>query len=142
MREDEEERVLAAMREFERRTSGEIRVHLAARITRDIMEEARTAFEKLGMTATAERNGVLFFVAVAERRFAVLGDRGIHAQVAPDFWDGVAAAVAERFARGRFADGLCEGIALAGESLAALFPRRPDDRNELPDRISREGDVP
>ena len=134
----EEERVLAAIREFEARTSGEIRVHLAERAGADILAAAREAFERLGMTATAERNGVLFFVAVAERRFAVLGDRGIDEKVPEGFWDEVVARVRERFAEGRFADGLVEGIAMAGEQLATYFPHRDDDVNELPDEISRE----
>ncbi len=138
LRPGEEERVLAAIREFEARTSGEIRVHLAERAGEDILAAAREAFERLGMTATAERNGVLFFVAVAERRFAVLGDRGIDEKVPEGFWDEVVARVRERFAEGRFADGLVEGIAMAGEQLAAFFPHRDDDVNELPDEISRE----
>ncbi len=138
LRPDEEEKVLAAIREFEGRTSGEIRVHLAERAGDDILAAAREAFERLGMTATAERNGVLFFVAVADRRFAVLGDRGIDEKVPEGFWDDVVARVRERFAEGRFADGLVEGISMAGEQLAAFFPHRPDDVNELPDEISRD----
>ncbi len=138
LRPEEEERVLEEIRRFEARTSGEIRVHLAERAGDDILAAAREAFERLGMAATAERNGVLFYVATAERRFAVLGDRGIDEKVPDGFWDDVVARVRERFAEGRFADGLAEGIAMAGEQLAAFFPHRPDDVNELPDDISRD----
>lgn len=135
---DEEQRVLAAIADFERRTSGEIRVHLARRAPRDILAAARRTFERIGMTATQERNGVMFFVAVASRRFAVLGDAGIDAVVPDDFWDGVVNRVRERFRAGDVAGGLVEGIRLAGEALAAHFPVAADDVNELPDEISRE----
>jgi uncharacterized membrane protein len=133
----DEERVLEAIRAFEKRTSGEIRVHLSDRVRGDVMEAAQRVFEELGMTATRERNGVLFFVAVPSRRFAVLGDSGIDAAVREGFWSDCVARVRERFAEERYADGLVEGIRMAGEALAEVFPYREDDVNELDDSISR-----
>ncbi|RMG43183.1 MAG: TPM domain-containing protein [Acidobacteria bacterium] len=129
---------MEAIAAAERRTSGEIRVHLAAGGEGEIMERAARTFEQLGMTATRERNGVLFYVDVPARRIAILGDAGIHERVPEGFWDEVLSRVRERFAEGRFGKGLAEGIALAGEALAEHFPHRPDDVNELPDQISRE----
>lgn len=134
---DEEERVLEAIRGFENRTSGEIRVHLSGDRYPDVLAAAKKTFEDLGMTATAERNGVLFFVCTKERRFAVLGDRGINEKIPPGFWDQVAAGVQTHFGAGHFADGLVEGIRQAGEALASFFPPREGDVNELPDGISR-----
>jgi uncharacterized membrane protein len=134
---EDEERVLAAIRAFEKRTSGEIRVHLSDRVRGDVMQAAQRVFEELGMTATAERNGVLFFVAVPSRRFAVLGDSGIDDAVEEGFWSECVARVRERFAEERYADGLVEGIRMAGEKLAEVFPYREDDVNELDDSISR-----
>lgn len=134
----EETRVLDAIRSFEKETSGEIRLHLCGRTgSGDVLAAARAAFEQLGMTATRERNGVLFFVAVEERRFAVLGDRGIDEKVPAGFWDGIVRDVQTEFAAGRFADGLVRGVAAAGRALARFFPPRPDDVNEMPDEISR-----
>jgi uncharacterized membrane protein len=138
LRKDEEQRVLEAIAAFENRTSGEIRVHLARRASDDIMVDAARTFERLGMTATQDRNGVLFFIGVARRRFAVLGDSGIDAVVPDDFWDEVVDHVRERFRAQDFAGGLVEGIRMAGEALAAHFPVAADDVNELPDEISRE----
>jgi uncharacterized membrane protein len=135
---DEERRILEAIARFESRTSGEIRVHLAKRAGRDIMASARQTFEKLGMTQTELRNGVLFFVAVGERRFAVLGDEGIDRVVPDDFWDEVVEHVRERLRARDAAGGLIEGIRMAGEALAEHFPVAEDDVNELPDEISRE----
>ncbi len=134
---DEEERVLDAVRLFESRTSGEIRVHLAQRVDGDVLAAARGTFERIGMTETAEKNGVLFFVAVASHRYAVIGDSGIDARVPEGFWDDCVARVGERFAEKRFADGLIEGIGIAGAALAEYFPVQEDDVNELPDEISR-----
>src|SRR5262249_46490795 len=90
-----------------------------------------------GLTATRERNGVLFFVAVKERKFAVLGDTGIDQKVPHGFWDNVVAAVGERFRKGQFGEGLVEGIRMAGEQLAAHFPPRAAAVDQLPDRLSR-----
>jgi len=133
----QEARILAAIRAAEARTSGEIRVHLQAQAGDDIMAAARRRFEALGMTATAARNGVLIFVAVDDRRFSILGDRGIDAKVPPGFWDTTAAAMAEGFRRGDLADGIVTGLAEAGNALAQWFPRQEDDVNELADEISQ-----
>ncbi len=133
----EEQRVLGAVRAFETRTSGEIRIHLAGGTRADVLAEARETFERLGMTATAQKNGVLFFVSVAARRFAVLGDSGIHAKVDDAFWERLARDVEARFRRGDVAGALVFGIETAGAALAAHFPHQAGDRNELPDDISR-----
>ncbi|HEX5131669.1 MAG TPA: TPM domain-containing protein [Candidatus Krumholzibacteria bacterium] len=132
----ERERVVASIRKFENRTSGEIRVHLEGRIDGSATDAARRVFDRLGMARTRDRNGVLFLVGVRDRRFAVIGDAGINEVVARDFWPGVVARVEACFAVGRYADGLAEGIELAGTALVEFFPPRPDDVNELPDDIS------
>jgi uncharacterized membrane protein len=132
----ERAQVLEAVARFEARTSGEIRLHLAERSHGDPTRAAVQAFEGLGMTKTRERNGVLFFVSVRDRRVAVIGDAAIHVRVPEDFWAGVVRAIETRFAEGRFADGLVEGIAAAGEKLAEHFPPRAGDVNELPDSLS------
>jgi uncharacterized membrane protein len=133
---EERARVLAAVARFEAETSGEIRVHLAERSAGDPMRAAVRAFETLGMARTQERNGVLIFVSVRDHRVAVIGDAGIHERVPEGFWADVVRGIEVRFAEGRFADGLMEGIALAGEKLAEHFPPRPGDVNELPDSLS------
>jgi uncharacterized membrane protein len=133
----QEERILTAIRDAEAQTSGEIRVHLQAHADGDIMAAARSRFEALGMTATAARNGVLIFVGIDDRRFAILGDRGIDEKVPPGFWDAAAAAMGERFRQGDLAEGVAAGVAEAGNALAQWFPRTKDDVNELSDEISR-----
>jgi uncharacterized membrane protein len=138
------ERVQQAIKEAERETSGEIRVSVARHLFwGDTRRVAEKAFERMGMTATKERNGVLFFVAPVRRRFVVLGDTGIHERVGQEFWERVSAAMAEDFRRGDFTEGLVRGIREAGRELAVHFPcDRPRDVNELPDQIDFGGKEP
>lgn len=136
----EREQVAAAVRDAEGKTSAEVVVHLAERTQHMPTVEARKAFERIGMTRTRERNGVLFFVSVRDHKLAVIGDKGIHERVTQDFWNGVIQLVETRFGEGRFGDGLAEGIAAVAAELARHFPRRADDVNELPDAMSDDDD--
>jgi uncharacterized membrane protein len=134
------ERVEKAIEEAERRTSGEVRVSVSTYFWGDVRAAAERVFERLGMTRTRERNGILFFVVPSRRRFVVLGDAGIHAKVGPELWETVAAAVGERFRKGAFTDGLVHGIETVGRELAVHFPYDPAaDRNELPDDVDLGG---
>ena len=90
------------------------------------------------MDKTKERNGILFYVAVDARAFAIVGDAGIHAHVGDAFWDELRDAMAAAFAAGKPAEGLSAAIERAGARLAEKFPRGADDRNELSDEISYE----
>jgi uncharacterized membrane protein len=129
------DRVTAAIQAAERLTSGEIRVLLARHQVADPVATARKHFERLGMTSTAERNGVLIFLAPRSRNFAVLGDTGVHAKCGDAFWRELAAAMTGLFKRDDFTGGLVHGIEKAGGLLAAHFPRQPGDRNELADDV-------
>lgn len=132
------DRIVAAIAAAERRSSGEIRVHVTGRKPEDLEQRARRRFELLGMTNTADRNGVLLYIAPAVRRFQVLGDSGIHEKAGPEFWKEVAAEMEERFRRGEFTDGIVQGVEKVGEILARHFPRAKEDRDELPDAIDEE----
>ena len=132
------DRIVSAIAEAERRSSGEIRVHVTRRKVEDLEERARRRFELLGMTKTAERNGVLFYIAPSVRRFQILGDSGIHERCGPDFWKGVAAEMEESFRRGEFTEGIVRGVQKVGEVLARHFPRSSADKDELPNVIDEE----
>jgi uncharacterized membrane protein len=120
----------------ERKTSGEIRVSVSRFFWGDVRRVAERAFARLGMTATRQRNGILFFIVPARRRFVVLGDEGIHAKVGQEFWERVAAAVSGHLRDGDFTLGLVHGIETVGEQLALHFPFDPaTDANELSDEI-------
>jgi len=133
---EDEQRIVDAIREAETNTSGEIRVHLQPRCKGDPMEEAKRIFERLKMTQTEQRNGVLFFVAHRDKQLAVLGDKGIDEATPPDFWNAIVEQVTNRFREGQVADGLREGILAAGKALQTYFPYQSDDVNELNDEIS------
>src|SRR4029453_14703920 len=78
------DRIVKAIADAEARSRGEIRVHVSQKPVDDPQAAAARQFEALGMTKTAERNGVLLFVAPASQSFAVVGDQGIHERCGPD----------------------------------------------------------
>ena len=106
----------------------------------DPQKAAAAQFEKLGMTRTAERNGVLIYVAPRSQKFAIIGDSGIHQSCGQSFWREVAAAMEADFRTGRFTDGIVKGVARAGEALGTHFPRRDGvcDINELKDEVTED----
>ncbi len=133
----QEEAVIEAIQQAEKNTSGEIRVHIENHTEKPPLERAQEVFLALGMHATAARNGVLFYVGVADKSFAILGDEGIDKAVESDFWDCTKDTVIDHFKQQRFADGLVAGILRAGERLKQYFPYADEDKNELPDTISK-----
>jgi uncharacterized membrane protein len=125
-----------AIREAERQTSGEISVSVAHFFWGRIRPRAERAFRRLGVGNTRLRNGILFFIVPARKRFVVLGDEGIHAKVGQEFWDGIAAGMAVHFRKSEFQEGILAGIRSAAAGLAAHFPYRPgEDVNELADGV-------
>jgi len=136
MRTIDVERVKAAVAAAERATSGEVRVSVARFFWGSVRRAAESAFARMGMTRTKDRNGILFFIVPARKKFVVLGDAGIHAKVGQDFWDCLAGLMARRFRKGEFTEGLVEAIGEAGRQLAAHFPCDPaTDVNELADDV-------
>jgi uncharacterized membrane protein len=133
---EQQAQILAAVKEAEKATSGEIRVHIENSCAEDVLDRAAWIFNKLGMHKTADRNGVLFYLAVNDRKFAVIGDAGINAKVPEGFWDDIKELLQEKFREGKFTEGLSEGIILAGKHLNKHFPHKKNDVNELSDEIS------
>jgi uncharacterized membrane protein len=133
---EQQVQILAAVKEAELATSGEVRVHIETNCNEDVLDRAAWIFGKLGMNKTAERNGVLFYLAVEDKKFAVIGDAGINAKVPEGFWNDTKDLLTKNFREGRFTEGLSEGIILAGKQLKTHFPHQKNDVNELPDEIS------
>jgi uncharacterized membrane protein len=130
------EAVRRAILEAEANTSAEIRVHLDHRCPGDPMARAVALFEGLGMHKTAERHGVLIYVAITDRKLAVIGDRGIHERVGDQYWPELVAAVTSHFRDERPRDGLVHAVDELGQVLRQHFPRRPDDVDELGNEVS------
>lgn len=120
----------------EHATSGEVRVHIDDECKEDVLDAAANVFHKLKMNKTKLRNGVLFYLAVSNRQFAILGDKGINEKVPENFWDIIKDTMLVHFKQQQFTEGLCKGIEMAGEKLKSHFPLAVDDKNELSDEIS------
>ena len=134
------ERIVAAIQAAESRSLGEIRVHVTNQPDVEVEAAARAQFEKLEMTKTELRNGVLIYVAPKSQRFAVIGDKAIHERCGPDFWKEIAKVMEDDFRAGRFTEGILDGVTAAGDALARFFPR-PDahrDVNELADDVTHD----
>jgi uncharacterized membrane protein len=133
----EEKQIIDAIAVAEKRSSGEIRVHIESRCKGDVLDRGADLFFELGMEKTQERNGVLIYVALKDRKLAILGDAGINKVVPDGFWDKTKALMVDHFKQERFAEGIAEAVLLAGEQLSAYFPFKSNDSNELSNEISR-----
>jgi uncharacterized membrane protein len=132
----QEQQIIDAIRAAEKNTSGEIRVHLEKNSEKDPLERAKEVFYFLKMDKTINKNGVLFYVAVDDKKFSILGDEGINNLVPEDFWNSIKDAVIHHFSIGSYADGLKEGILATGQKLKEFFPFKTDDDDELSNEIS------
>jgi len=136
--EEAKKRIVEEVKKAEKQTSGEIRVHIENNCKADVMDCAAFIFKKLEMHKTKLRNGVLFYLAVKDKKFAILGDAGINAVVPDNFWEEVKDKMKAEFKGQHFAEGLIQGIRMAGEKLKEFFPYQEDDVDELSDDISFE----
>jgi uncharacterized membrane protein len=134
------DKIVAAILDAESRSRGEIRVHVSNQEAAEVEAAARAQFEKLDMTKTELRNGVLIYVAPRSQKFAVIGDAGIHERCGPEFWTGIATAMEADFRAGRFTDGIVKGVHEAGDALARYFPRegKSPDVDELSNEVTRD----
>lgn len=135
--EQQEQEVINAIRKAEKNTSGEIRVHLEKSLDQDPIKRAEEVFVQLEMEKTTFKNGILFYVAVDDHQFAILGDEGIDKVVPDDFWESIKNEVINEFVKGEHAKGLVLGILHTGEKLKEFFPYSDKDQNELSDEISK-----
>lgn len=137
--------IAEAVRAAETTTSAEIRVHLEPRVPRarlgkslTTLDRAREVFANLGMHRTRDRNGVLLYIALGDRKLAIVGDEGIHQHVGESYWGEVRDLMVERFRQGANREAIVLAVGQIGATLARYFPRRPDDIDELPNSVSVE----
>ena len=134
----QEQRIIAAIEAAELVTSGEVRVHLNDTCSGNPLRDAQKQFHKLGMHRTAERNGILFFIALESHKFAVVGDAGIHAKVGQSFWEGIRDHMVPELKEGRWIEALELGISDAPRAQAEHFAHKGrSDRDELSNDVSR-----
>ena len=128
--------IVKAIEKAEHQTSGEIRVHVESKCREEVLDRAAWLFKKLKMHETKDRNGVLIYLSINDRKFAIIGDAGINKVVPEGFWNDIKEMMIDHFKKGEFAIGLVEGIEKTGEHLKQYFPWQENDINELPDEIS------
>lgn len=133
---DQQSAIKQSIANAELNTSGEIRVHIDNTCKGDVLDSAANMFHEMKMDATELRNGVLFYLAVTDHKFAILGDKGINEKVPADFWDHIKEVMLSHFKKQEFTEGLCKGIEMAGEKLKLNFPLQHNDTNELHNDVS------
>ena len=133
--EDKRKEIQKAIAEAEKNTSGEIRLYVENNCKGDVLDRAAFIFGELEMHKTKERNGVLFYLATESKKFAVIGDAGIHAKVPVDFWNHIKEEMKKHFTTGDFVSGLSKGIRMSGKALQQHFPFKTGDTNELSNEI-------
>ena len=135
--EEETSRVVNAIQDAEKQTSGEIRVFVESKCSyMDALDRAVEVFSKMQMQKTADRNGVLVYMAVKDRQLAIFGDEGIHKKVGNEYWNKEVEKMISHFNKENFAEGIRQCVLDIGEALKSNFPYNKDtDINELPDDI-------
>jgi uncharacterized membrane protein len=136
---EEQQRIVEAIRHAELATSGEIRLHIEPGTSLNPVERAKQVFEQLGMGNTELKNGVLFYLAIEDRKLAIIGDSGIHQKVGDNFWQEEKELMVNHFLKGDYTTGICKAIEQVGEKLKLYFPFQQSDTNELSNDISFGG---
>lgn len=101
----------------------------------EVEEKAMLSFFELGVHRTRDRTGILILISLFEHRVHLLADEGINARVPQDTWNEIVTTITRGLHDGNACDALCTAIARCAEILEEHFPRRDDDRNELPDLV-------
>ena len=135
---EQEQWIVNAIKQAEKNTSGEIRVHLESKNKdKPTLNYVWKVFEAIGMRETKQANGVLFYIDINHRIFSIVADEGINKVVPDNFWEAIIKIVTDGFKQGQYANALEQGILKVGEQLKQYFPHKADDVNELPDEISK-----
>lgn len=133
----EKEQIVAAIKNAEHKTSGEIRVFVENKCSYvDALDRAKEIFFQNGMQQTQQRNAVLVYVALVHRQLAIFGDEGIHQKVGSDFWEKEMKNMTSFFKQDNYAQGIVHVVEHVGNALKNNFPYdEKTDVNELPDDI-------
>ncbi len=117
-------------------TSSEFRVHIEETCPGDVLRRASDVFLELSMHKTTQRNAVLFYIALKNRKFAIIPDYGILENDTEDFWESLKLELLDYFRENDFSDGLIHGIGRTADFLRRVFPYQKKDNNELPNDIT------
>ena len=134
---EEELEIVQAIRQAERNTSGEIRVHIEKSTDISHYNRALEVFHSLKMFNTKQQNAVLIYVAVEDHKFVIYGDKGIDKVVSESFWETIKNVMQQQFKLKQFKQGIVDGVLKAGEELKTHFPWQINDEDELSNEISK-----
>ncbi len=132
----DKQKLVNAISMAEQETTGEIRIHIEFKCKNDPLKRAKELFHNLQMDQTEQRNGVLIYIATADRKVAIYGDQGISEQVDNLFWQNEINKLIAEFKQGNFEEGLEQVIADVGEKLKRFYPAEGNDANELDNEIT------
>ena len=126
--------------------SGEIRVYIETALpwstlkqnvpTLDLTRQrAIDLFSSQRVWDTAQNNGVLVYLLLAEHAIEIVADRGMSQRVDPTVWQAMVARLSERCRQGAFESGVMQTVSEVSALLAQHFPLRVGEHNpnELPD---------
>jgi uncharacterized membrane protein len=133
---EEQQRIRKAIEDAEKHTSGQIRVCIEKTCSEDVLDRAAKYFHQLDMHKTKLRNGVLIYLATVDRKFAIIGDRGLNKLVPENFWDDTKEEMLNHFKYGDLVEGIVTGLKIAGENLQKFFPHDSGGSNELSDDVA------
>lgn len=133
----DEQEIVQAILSAEKKTSGEIRVHIEAHTRLDHFDRAKEVFHLLKMDNTKDENGVIIYIAVNDRKFAIYGDCGIDGVVPENFWKTTKDVIEAQFKNENFKEGIIDGVLMAGKELETYFPWQHGDTNELNNEVSK-----
>jgi uncharacterized membrane protein len=125
-----------AIRTAELGTSAEVRVHLEDHCPGEVLDRAAFIFAQLEMHKTALRNGVLIYVALADKKIAVIGDAGIHTRIEKNTWEEIKSGMIAHLKQENFLAGITAGVHMVGEIIKRYFPISADDKNELSNELT------
>lgn len=140
LNDDELLRISNKIKEMEKLTAGEICVSIKENVPvfkrkKSIKELAQEEFFKLGIQNTVDDTGILIYILFGRREFYILADKGINEIVPQDTWDKIKDEMHQKFSKGEFSKGIINAVERVGKILAGHFPVKPDDINEISNRV-------
>ena len=140
---EEAGQIIDAIQQVESRSTGEIRVHLEDYCPIEIKQRSREVFEELKMHETQNRNGVLIYLAVGDRKFSVFADEKVTLKIEASFWEKIIQQMSIDFSKGQSLQGMLYAIQEIGKALHYHYPpiTSSDASNELPDTLSFGSDL-
>ena len=133
----DKQQLVEAIQLAEKNKSGEIRVFVESKLGKaDSLTRAKEVFYKNKMNETKERNGVLVYVAVNDKKIAIYADQGIYEKMGVEFWYKQVQEMTGHFKSMNYILGISTVVHEIGIALQNHFPfDRATDTNELSDEI-------